>query len=137
MMCCTLSSASTLDAKQSATLHKQVATLHQFPPTLPIIWAQVAVKRFLHNSRWCPFKIKKGRPAPLHQSKTCPMLAILTHRCFRWTIPLNERILIQSWKEWQYVIFIESRHRYSCQTLSIEQVLLKSFYNDDVSFFFL
>jgi hypothetical protein len=40
--CCTLSSASTIGAKQCAALYKQFGTLHLFPPRLPIIWAQVA-----------------------------------------------------------------------------------------------
>jgi hypothetical protein len=35
------------------------SALHQFFPTLPIIWAQVAAKCVLQNTRWCPFKIKK------------------------------------------------------------------------------
>jgi hypothetical protein len=35
------------------------SVLHQFFPTLPIICAQVAAKRFMQNTRWCPFKIKK------------------------------------------------------------------------------
>jgi hypothetical protein len=38
--------------------------LHQFFPTLPIIYAQVAAKGFMQNTRWCPFKIKKYCPAP-------------------------------------------------------------------------
>jgi hypothetical protein len=42
------------------------SALHQFFPTLPIIWAQVAAKRFLLNPRWCPFKMKKKYPAPQH-----------------------------------------------------------------------
>jgi hypothetical protein len=35
------------------------SALHQFFPTLPINCAQVAAKRFVRNTRWCPFKIKK------------------------------------------------------------------------------
>jgi hypothetical protein len=35
------------------------SALHQFFPTLPIIFAQVAAKRFMRNTRWCPFKFKK------------------------------------------------------------------------------
>jgi hypothetical protein len=34
------------------------SALHQFFPTLPIICAQVTVKRIMQNTRWCPFKIK-------------------------------------------------------------------------------
>ncbi len=41
-------------ARQCSALHQQFAVLHQFSPTLPIIWAQVAAKRFLHNPGWCP-----------------------------------------------------------------------------------
>jgi hypothetical protein len=59
VMCCTLSSVNTIGAKQCAALHKQFAVLHQFFPTLPIIWALVAEKRFLKNPTWCLFKIKK------------------------------------------------------------------------------
>jgi hypothetical protein len=33
--------------------------LHQFFPTLAINCAQVVAKRFMQNTRWCPFKIKK------------------------------------------------------------------------------
>jgi hypothetical protein len=44
---CTLSGASTIGARQCAAHHKQFAALYQFPSTLPIIWAQVAEKRFL------------------------------------------------------------------------------------------
>jgi hypothetical protein len=43
-----------------------VSALHLFFPTLLIIWAQVAAKRFSQNSRWWPFKIKKECPAPQH-----------------------------------------------------------------------
>jgi hypothetical protein len=39
--------------------YTSLSALHLFFPTLPIIWAQVAVKRYLQNSRWWPFKIKK------------------------------------------------------------------------------
>jgi hypothetical protein len=35
------------------------SAFHQFFPTLPIICAQVAAKRFMRITRWCPFKIKK------------------------------------------------------------------------------
>jgi hypothetical protein len=35
------------------------SALHQFFPKLPVIWTQVAAKRFKQNTRWCPFKIKK------------------------------------------------------------------------------
>jgi hypothetical protein len=35
------------------------SALHQFFPTLLINCAQVAAKRFVLNTRWCPFKIKK------------------------------------------------------------------------------
>jgi hypothetical protein len=51
MMCCTLSSASAFGARQSAALHKHVAALHRFPPTLPIILAQVVEKPFLRILR--------------------------------------------------------------------------------------
>jgi hypothetical protein len=40
------------------------SALHQFFPTLPINCAQVGVKRFMRNTRWRPFKIKKYCPAP-------------------------------------------------------------------------
>jgi hypothetical protein len=42
------------------------SAIHLFFPTLPIIWAQVAAKGFLQNSRWWPFKIKKECPASQH-----------------------------------------------------------------------
>jgi hypothetical protein len=35
------------------------SALCQFFLTLPIICAQVAAKRFMRNTRWRPFKIKK------------------------------------------------------------------------------
>jgi hypothetical protein len=35
------------------------SALHQFFHTLPIICAQVAARRFMQNTRLCPFKIKK------------------------------------------------------------------------------
>jgi hypothetical protein len=35
------------------------SALHQFFPTLPIIFAEVAAKCCMQNTRWCPFKIKK------------------------------------------------------------------------------
>jgi hypothetical protein len=35
------------------------SALNQFFPTLPIICAQVAAKRFMQNTRRCPSKIKK------------------------------------------------------------------------------
>jgi hypothetical protein len=57
-MRCTLSSANTFGAKQCTALHKKLAALHLFFPTLPIIWALAAEKRFLQNPTWCPFKIK-------------------------------------------------------------------------------
>jgi hypothetical protein len=54
-----LSSASTIGARQCAALHKQFAALHFFL-TLPIIWAQVAAKRFCKiQDGPCPFKINK------------------------------------------------------------------------------
>jgi hypothetical protein len=40
-----------------------ISVLHQFFPTLPIIWAQLASKHFLQNPRWFPFKIKKRMPS--------------------------------------------------------------------------
>jgi hypothetical protein len=46
--------------------HTPFSTLHLFFPTLLIIWAQVAAKRLMQNSRWWPFKIKKDCPAPQH-----------------------------------------------------------------------
>jgi hypothetical protein len=68
--------------------HTPLPALHLFFPTLPIIWAQVAAKRFLRNSRWWPCKIKKECPAPQHHSNTCRLIPISTHLSFRWTIPL-------------------------------------------------
>jgi hypothetical protein len=44
-----------MGAKQYAAFYKQLAALHQFVPTLPIIWAQVAANRF-----FC--KIQDGVP---------------------------------------------------------------------------
>jgi hypothetical protein len=35
------------------------SSLHQFFPTLPIIWAQVVAKCVMQNTIWCNFKIKK------------------------------------------------------------------------------
>jgi hypothetical protein len=35
------------------------SALRQLFPTLPIICAQVAAKRFMQKTRWCLFKIKK------------------------------------------------------------------------------
>jgi hypothetical protein len=47
VLCCTHSSISTvLLTLECAVLHKQFAVLHQFPPTLSIIWAQVAEKHY-------------------------------------------------------------------------------------------
>jgi hypothetical protein len=69
--------------------HTPLSALHLFFPTLPIICAQEAAKRFLQNSIWRPFKIKKECPAPQHYSNTCRLIPILTHRSFRWTIPLR------------------------------------------------
>jgi hypothetical protein len=63
---CILSSASAIGARQCATLHKQYAMLNQFPPTSPVVWAQVAEKCFLRNPGCCPFKIKEKYPAPQH-----------------------------------------------------------------------
>jgi hypothetical protein len=40
------------------------SALHQFFLTLPVICSQVAAKRFMRNTRECPFKIKKLCPAP-------------------------------------------------------------------------
>jgi hypothetical protein len=40
--------------------------LNQFPPTSPVVWAQVAEKCFLRNPGCCPFKIKEKYPAPQH-----------------------------------------------------------------------
>jgi hypothetical protein len=62
--------------------------LHQLFPTLPIIWGQVAAKRFLKNPRWWPFKIKKNAHRPKTRGKTFPLLPISTHRSSCWTIPL-------------------------------------------------
>jgi hypothetical protein len=42
------------------------SALHQLFPTSPIIWAQVAAKRYLQNPRMLPFKIKKECPVPRH-----------------------------------------------------------------------
>jgi hypothetical protein len=42
-----------------------LSALHQFSPTLPIIWTQVAGKRVLQIPRWClflKFKQKIQRP---------------------------------------------------------------------------
>jgi hypothetical protein len=36
------------------------SVLHQFFPTLPINCAQVAAKRFMQNTRLCPFKLKNN-----------------------------------------------------------------------------
>jgi hypothetical protein len=49
---------------QTGKLYTPFPALHQFFPTLPIICSQVAAKRFMQNTRWCPFKIKKYCPAP-------------------------------------------------------------------------
>jgi hypothetical protein len=46
------------------------SVLHQFFPTLPIIWAQVAAKRFMQNTRWCLFKIKKKNNNNVQRPKT-------------------------------------------------------------------
>ncbi len=46
LYCCTHSNASNIGARQCAALHKQFAAHHQFPPTLPVIWAQVTEKHF-------------------------------------------------------------------------------------------
>jgi hypothetical protein len=40
------------------------SALHQFFPTLPIICAQVAAKRFLQNTRQCPFNIENNVQRP-------------------------------------------------------------------------
>jgi hypothetical protein len=40
------------------------SALHQFFPTLPINCAQEAAKRFMRNTRWCPFKIKNNVQRP-------------------------------------------------------------------------
>ncbi len=50
MMCYTLSSASTTGTRQWAALEKHDAALHQFPPALLLIWAQLAEKSFLKKS---------------------------------------------------------------------------------------
>jgi hypothetical protein len=67
-MCCTLSSAITFGAEQCTAFHKQLAALHKFFPTLPIIWALVAEKGFLQNPTWCPLKLKKN--IQHHNTKT-------------------------------------------------------------------
>jgi hypothetical protein len=52
--CCTAH----FGARESAALHKNVAALHQFPPILPIILAQVAEKRFKEIQDDLPLKLK-------------------------------------------------------------------------------
>jgi hypothetical protein len=37
------------------------SALHQLFPTLSQIWAQVAAKRFIQNTRWCPFTVKLNK----------------------------------------------------------------------------
>ncbi len=59
-------SAGTIGARQCAAHHKHVAALHQLPPKLPIIWAQVTIKRFKKNQDGVPLKLKKkSSAAPL------------------------------------------------------------------------
>jgi hypothetical protein len=53
---------------------------HQFFPTLPIIWTQVAGKGFLQNPRWFSFKAKKRTPS-------APTLE--QDLSFRWTVHLK------------------------------------------------
>ncbi len=65
------------------------SALHQFFPTLPIICAQVTAKRFMQNTRWCPFKIKNNVQRPNTEALTAWLTPLLTHLSFRWTIPLN------------------------------------------------
>jgi hypothetical protein len=44
------------------------SALLQFFPTLPIIWDQVAAKRFMRKTRWYPFKIKNYVQRPNTES---------------------------------------------------------------------
>ncbi len=70
MKCLTPYSATPIGANtmflQIDKRHTLLSVLHLFFPTLPIIWAQVAAERYLRNSRWWPFKIKKECPTPQH-----------------------------------------------------------------------
>jgi hypothetical protein len=63
MMCCTLSRSSTIGARQCAALHKQFAASQLFL-TLPIIWAQVASKRFCKIQDGVPLNLKKNSQRP-------------------------------------------------------------------------
>jgi hypothetical protein len=61
--CCTPNSAAPIGANtmflQIGKRYIPFSALHQFFPTLTIIFALVAAKLFVQNPRWCPFKIKK------------------------------------------------------------------------------
>jgi hypothetical protein len=59
--------------------------LHQFFPTLPIICAQVAAKRFMQYTRYCPFN-KIMSSAPILKHITHRLTPFSTHLSFRWTI---------------------------------------------------
>jgi hypothetical protein len=44
--------------------HTPLSALHQFFPTLPIIWAQVVAKRFFEIQDGGPLKLKKNVQRP-------------------------------------------------------------------------
>jgi hypothetical protein len=74
--------------------HTPLTVLHLFFPTLPIIWAQVAAKRFWGIQYSGPLKLQKNvkRPNTIC-TNTCRLIPISTHRSFRWTLPLRGFLL--------------------------------------------
>jgi hypothetical protein len=80
---------SVLDNVQHST--NKFAALNKFPPTLPIIWAQVAEKHFLRNSGGCPFKKKFFLIQRLNTNAlaTTKLTQLSTRLTFRRTRPLS------------------------------------------------